>query len=150
MLDAPRDPLGDEVAPLGDSGASYAESGGGLHGAIEPGENVTFAHIAQMYRSLTPFVKQSNAPPSDNSDVQTMGQRIKTLREAQGMTQQGLAKAIGVSRGAVAQWELGIVVDIRLQAFLRLCEALRTTPHYLIFGSARDRVRQRPGGSNTP
>jgi transcriptional regulator with XRE-family HTH domain len=66
------------------------------------------------------------------------------------MTQTGLAKAVGVSRGAVAQWELGIVVDIRLQAFLRLCEVLQTTPHYLIYGSPRDRLRLRPGGSNTP
>jgi transcriptional regulator with XRE-family HTH domain len=66
------------------------------------------------------------------------------------MTQEGLAKAVGVSRGAVAQWELGIVANIRLQAFLRLCEVLRTTPQYLIFGSDRHRRSQgRPGGSNT-
>lgn len=97
-----------------------------------------------MYRTLTVDVNQANGVCHDNDAVQTMGQRIRTLREAQGMTQEALAKAIGVSRGAVAQWELGVVANVRLQAFLRLCETLRTTPQYLLYGSDRSRSRPLP------
>jgi DNA-binding XRE family transcriptional regulator len=151
VLDAPRDPLRHKRPPLSDSRASDTKGLGGLDWPAEASENVPFAHLAQMYRTLTSPVKQSNAPASDNPDVETMGQRIRMCREAQGMTQTDLAKAVGVSRGAVAQWELGIVANIRLQAFLRLCEVLRTTPQYLIFGSDRHRRSLgRPGGTNTP
>jgi DNA-binding XRE family transcriptional regulator len=112
-------------------------------------DDVRLEHGRQMYRSLTSAVNQSNVSVVDNTDVPTMGNRIRTLREAQGMTQEALAKAVGVSRGAVAQWELGIVANIRLQAFLRLCEVLRTSPQYLIFGSDRGRTPRRPGGTGT-
>jgi DNA-binding XRE family transcriptional regulator len=150
VLDAPRDPLGNEVAPLRHGRAGYPESLGSEDGAAEMGEDIAFVHFPRMYRTLTSPVKTSNAKASDTSDVETMGQRIRICRESQGMTQHQLAKAVGVSRGAVAQWELGIVANIRLQAFLRLCEVLRTTPQYLIFGSARGRSQARPGGTNTP
>jgi transcriptional regulator with XRE-family HTH domain len=74
-----------------------------------------------------------------------MAERIKVLREAQGMTQTELAKLVGVSRGGVAQWELGLVQNIRLQAFLKLCEALRTDPQFLIWGTERGRSKARTG-----
>lgn len=38
-----------------------------------------------------------------------IGDNIKTLREARGLTQLELSEKLGVSRGAVSQWELGIV-----------------------------------------
>ena len=37
----------------------------------------------------------------------TIGDRIKQAREAKGLTQQALGKAVGVSRPAVTQWEDG-------------------------------------------
>lgn len=36
-----------------------------------------------------------------------IGQRIAALRKEMGLTQLGLAEAVGVSRSAVAQWETG-------------------------------------------
>jgi len=36
-----------------------------------------------------------------------IGQRIRTARRERGLTQDGLAAAVGVSRSAVAQWETG-------------------------------------------
>jgi transcriptional regulator with XRE-family HTH domain len=36
-----------------------------------------------------------------------IGRRIRSARQERGLTQDGLAAAIGVSRSAVAQWETG-------------------------------------------
>ncbi|HET6183791.1 MAG TPA: helix-turn-helix transcriptional regulator [Acetobacteraceae bacterium] len=36
-----------------------------------------------------------------------IGERIRIIRQQRGMTQEGLAAAVGVSRSAVAQWETG-------------------------------------------
>ncbi len=40
-------------------------------------------------------------------DIGEIGARIRAAREARGLTQGGLAKLVGVSRSAVAQWETG-------------------------------------------
>jgi transcriptional regulator with XRE-family HTH domain len=86
----------------------------------------------------------SNAIVQDNGGMDSMGSRIRTLREARGMSQTELAKIIGVSRGGVAQWELGVVTNIRLQAFIKLCDTLGTDPQYLIYGNDRGKsARQR-------
>ncbi len=82
--------------------------------------------------------------------MESMGSRIKTLREARGMSQSELAKIVGVSRGGVAQWELGIVTNIRLQAFIKLCDTLGTDPQYLIYGNERGKSpRHRTSSSQT-
>lgn len=41
------------------------------------------------------------------SDSRSIGDRIKIARMSRGMTQEGLAEAVGVTRSAVAQWETG-------------------------------------------
>jgi transcriptional regulator with XRE-family HTH domain len=69
--------------------------------------------------------------------MQTMGERIRLLREARGWTQAELAERVGVSRGAVAQWEGGVVANIRLQAFLKLTEELGTDVAYVVYGPTR-------------
>lgn len=71
------------------------------------------------------------------SRMETMGERIKRLREASNLTQPELGEAVGVSRSAVAQWEDGSTENIKLQIFLRLCEVLNTDPHYLVWGPER-------------
>lgn len=38
----------------------------------------------------------------------TLGERIQQLRKAQGLSQEGLGEAIGVSRQAVSKWETGV------------------------------------------
>jgi transcriptional regulator with XRE-family HTH domain len=76
--------------------------------------------------------------------MDTMGQRIKSLREARGMSQQGLADAVGVSKSAVSQWELGQSKNIKLPTFLALLEVLHTDMEYLVYGPAR-----KPGQTRT-
>lgn len=70
--------------------------------------------------------------------MDNMGDRIRQLRVARGMTQTELATMCGVTKSAVSQWENGHTANIRLQAFLRLVEALQTDPQYLIWGPSRN------------
>ena len=72
---------------------------------------------------------------------ETMGDRIKTLRQARGLTQDKLGDLVGVSKSAVSQWEGGSVANIKLPTFLRLLEALQTDAEYLIFGPERNHAR---------
>jgi transcriptional regulator with XRE-family HTH domain len=69
--------------------------------------------------------------------VETMADRIKSLRQARGMTQEQLADYCGVTKSAVSQWESGSTSNIRLQPLMRLVEALRTDHAFLIYGQHR-------------
>jgi transcriptional regulator with XRE-family HTH domain len=70
--------------------------------------------------------------------METMGDRIRRLREAQNLTQTELGELCGgVTRSAVSQWEDGSTTDIKLKVFLALCDALKTDAHYLVFGPDR-------------
>lgn len=53
------------------------------------------------------------------------------------MTQPQLAKLCGVTKSAVSQWEDGATANIKLEPFLRLCDALGTDPRYLVWGAER-------------
>jgi transcriptional regulator with XRE-family HTH domain len=66
--------------------------------------------------------------------METMGERIRTLRQARGLSQGQLADRLGVTTGAVSHWESGNSQNIKIPTFLRLCAELGTTPHYLAFG----------------
>lgn len=68
---------------------------------------------------------------------ETMGQRIKRLREARQWTQGYLADLVGVTVSAVSQWELDQTGNVKLVPFLRLAKVLETDPHYLVFGAGR-------------
>ena len=69
--------------------------------------------------------------------METMGDRIRTLRDAKGWTQPFLADLVGVTKSAVSQWEDGNTKNIKNDTFLRLCDALGTDPRYLIWGPER-------------
>lgn len=69
--------------------------------------------------------------------METMGQRIKRLRESRNWTQSKLADEVGVTVSAVSQWELDQTENVKLVPFLRLAAVLETDPHYLVFGAGR-------------
>jgi transcriptional regulator with XRE-family HTH domain len=71
------------------------------------------------------------------SAMETMGDRIRVLREARKLTQEQLGKLVGVSKSAVSQWEDGSTKNIKLVTFLALLEALRTDHEYLVYGAGR-------------
>ncbi len=72
----------------------------------------------------------------------TMADRIKTLRQAKGSSQEELADLVGVTKSAVSQWELGTTENIKLRVFLHLCDVLGTNPWYLVHGHERAKSGQ--------
>jgi transcriptional regulator with XRE-family HTH domain len=73
----------------------------------------------------------------DMPKKETMGMRIRRLREAANLTQDQLAKRCGVNKSAVSQWEMGTSENIKLQPFLRLLRTLGVTHEYLLWGSEK-------------
>lgn len=53
-----------------------------------------------------------------------MGQRVKRLREAQGMSQRTLAAKAKVTQGLIHQLETGAIQDVRSRVVVNLAKAL--------------------------
>lgn len=69
--------------------------------------------------------------------METMGDRIKNLRVARGLSQEAFGKLVGVTKSAVSQWEDGSSKNVKLMTFLRVVETLHTDANYLIWGDKR-------------
>lgn len=63
--------------------------------------------------------------------MSAIGLRIKDVRKRAGMTQQTLADHCGVSRAAVAQWELGST-NPATERLIKAANALNVDPGYLL------------------
>lgn len=59
---------------------------------------------------------------------------------ASGHTQSSLAKACGLTRGAVSQWVNGDVGTIKGENLIRAAQALQVTPEWLVYGPSRKRA----------
>lgn len=57
-----------------------------------------------------------------------LGERIKQLRTAAGMSQADLARAVGISQNAVSMWEKGERQSPRGDSLLKLARALGVEP----------------------
>jgi transcriptional regulator with XRE-family HTH domain len=75
--------------------------------------------------------------------MSTMGERIRVLRESKGLTQEQLAAQLGVTKGAVHQWEKDITKNVKNVTFLALSQVLGTTQEYLLFGPPSERETPR-------
>lgn len=69
--------------------------------------------------------------------METMGDRIRRLRQARGLTQEQLAEGAGVTKSAVSQWEGGSSKNLKLPTFLKVLDLLMTDANYLIYGENR-------------
>lgn len=81
--------------------------------------------------------------------METMGDRIRQLRKARNMTQEEFAKAVGVTKSAVSQWEDGSTKNLKLDTFLRVLDTLGTDAEFLIFGPERGGAAKRTWKSKT-
>ena len=62
----------------------------------------------------------------------TLGERIRSLRKARGMTQQELADKLHTTKQTIGKYEQGIVTNLPLSRISELAQALSTTPAYLM------------------
>jgi transcriptional regulator with XRE-family HTH domain len=62
---------------------------------------------------------------------ETTGERIRARRKELELSQDTVAEAVGVSAGAVSQWELGLV-DVLGRNLVKLAATLDTTPEWLL------------------
>lgn len=62
----------------------------------------------------------------------TIGERIKAVREARGLTQIELCRKIGISKQLLYKYENSIITNIPSNRVLALSTALDTTPAYLM------------------
>lgn len=127
-------------APLRDGARSEIQGAGCDRGLafvwVEVRQNVFFEH-ALAYSMLYANANYAHGEAVYAVPMETMGERIRTLRQARGWSQGQLADRVGVTTGAVSHWENGATKNIKLQTFLSLCSELATTPHYLIWGPAK-------------
>ena len=71
--------------------------------------------------------------------VTKIGERIRKLREEKGLTQQALAKELGVKRESINMWENGLR-DLKTGALLLLSEYFGVSCDYILTGiSAKNR-----------
>ncbi len=61
----------------------------------------------------------------------TLGERIAAAREMAGLSRPELAKAIGVTRSAVAQWEQDQTKNLKLEHLFAVCRATGADIYWL-------------------
>jgi transcriptional regulator with XRE-family HTH domain len=66
---------------------------------------------------------------------ETLGQRLRRLREARGFSIPELASAVSASEGTIRQLETGQVKSPAFLLGLRIATALTVDPYYLALGS---------------
>jgi DNA-binding XRE family transcriptional regulator len=142
-----RTALRDGVTPLGDGAFGDFEGFGQRLRGAEVGDSGGLLHVGRSYSMLNLEVKDGKPPSSlsclgMDSAIESMGSRIKTLRRAKGLTQTQLGQRVGVTKGAVSQWEGGLVANIKLHTVLQLCDVFGTDLQFLVHGEA---LRRRHG-----
>lgn len=76
-------------------------------------------------------------------DAKTFGRRLRQAREDLTRTQDQVARAAGVTRSTISQWETGIVNKVDAFALLQVARYLRTTADWLLDGEPRT-VNEKP------
>jgi DNA-binding XRE family transcriptional regulator len=141
FVQLPSPELRDDLSPATYRGFLDAErlSDGGP--STEVLDYVLFEHSPMLTIAYS-NVKDAFQAESYPNYMETMGDRIKLLRQAKGWTQEQLGQRLGVTKVAVSQWETGGTSNVRLKTFLALCEELGTSPQYLIFGPEQPQSRR--------
>ena len=86
----------------------------------------------------------------DYLHMETMGTRIRILRQAKGYSLEKLGELVGVSKGAVGHWETGNTQNIKNATMLRLVQVLGTSHEYLLNGPDSPKSPGSTGRYRTP
>lgn len=62
----------------------------------------------------------------------TMGDRIKLLREKQGITQEQLGEYLGVQKSAIRKYEKGSIENIKRSSIKKMADLFGVSPAYLM------------------
>lgn len=79
--------------------------------------------------------------------METLGDRIRGLRELHKLSLAEVGGICGVTAQAVGQWESGSTTNIKLEPFLKLCAYYAIDPYVLVFPD--EKTRPPSGGSGT-
>jgi DNA-binding transcriptional regulator YiaG len=94
------------------------------------------SHMSSLVKAVRQIVPRAGERNVHLVINESLGIRIRTLREAAAVTQTDLAWAIGVTHAAVSAWETGDSLNLKLQTFLRILDVLGVAePEYLIRGT---------------
>ena len=66
-----------------------------------------------------------------------IGLKIKTARQAKGMTQEELGDILGVQKSAVAKYENGRIVNIKRSTLKKISDVLDIPPFELVFNEEK-------------
>ena len=66
-----------------------------------------------------------------------IGLKIKTARQAKGMTQEELGEILGVQKSAVAKYENGRIVNIKRSTLKKISDVLDIPPFELVFNEEK-------------
>lgn len=81
----------------------------------------------------------------------TIGERIKQLREQQGLTLEELGNKVGVGKSTVRKWENGMIENMRRDKIAKLAKALDVTPVYLMgWGDTENGSTRLPSNISLP
>ena len=67
-------------------------------------------------------------------DTKTFGERFRLARTAAKLSQAAVAKACGKSRGAISQWETGLVSEVDARTLKLAARKMKVTVDYLLDG----------------
>lgn len=87
----------------------------------------------------------------DNGDtglMQTPGQRIRSAREVAGYNQGEFAKLVGIAQGTLSEIETGESKLPSAPVLIAMCELLRKTPRWILYGEDGDIEIPSPEESN--
>lgn len=80
---------------------------------------------------------KTRRPSSENSDKQTLGEKIRRCRKAKGLSQQRLAEELGIQYQSVQDWERGKTRP-SLDKVVRLCEIFDVTSTWLLHPGGKE------------
>lgn len=66
--------------------------------------------------------------------METIGLRVRSLRKVAGLNQTELARVVGLDQSTISDIERGSNVQFSGKALLKMAEALKTSPFFIIYG----------------
>lgn len=92
--------------------------------------------------------KEKASIPADVRAISSVGNRIRTRREALGLSQDELGAACGTSKQTIYKYESGIITNIPLDKLQQIAARLHVSPAYLTGWSAESAHAKEPAAES--